>query len=91
MGDFLAYVGGLFGSLFVMANAVMSLYAQEQLWLKLFKVYYNIIAEDPPCKSLNDIVDLKFSSTNIIIPKLKSFLFVCWKAARQNVYTYFEA
>ena len=31
----------------------MSVYAYEQLWLKLFKIYYNLIAEDYNCKNLN--------------------------------------
>jgi len=29
IGDFLAYVGGIFGSLFTLAYAIMSLYAYE--------------------------------------------------------------
>ncbi|KAM3144536.1 hypothetical protein pb186bvf_003405 [Paramecium bursaria] len=91
LGDFLAYVGGLFGSLYTIANTIMSVYAYEQLWLKLFKIYYNLIAEDYNCKNLNQIIDQKFASSNILIPKLKSFFMICYKKARQNVVTYFQS
>ncbi|CAK66624.1 unnamed protein product (macronuclear) [Paramecium tetraurelia] len=91
IGDFLAYVGGIFGSLYTIGALFMSIYAYEQLWLKLFKVHYNFVAYDRNCKSLNEIIKNKFSQENILIPNMKSFLLFFTKQGIQNIKTYIQS
>lgn len=91
IGDFLAYAGGLFGSLYTIVYAVMSLYAYEQMWLKLFKIHYTLLAEDKECRNINEIVDEKFALENILIPNLKAFIQIFKPNWKTQISTYFES
>jgi len=61
---FIAFMGGIFNSLYALIGLFMNVYCRYQLWLKLFKINYTIILQNEHQNKGNDKKSLnRLSST----------------------------